>query len=232
MELRIDGNALLSAIRYDLEKLRCRACGEVFTAPRPTSVGAEKYSPQARAVIALGRYYLGLPFYRLEPYQARVGVPVADATLWDLAELVADSAWPVFETLWDRAAQGEVICQDDTQVRILALPAEHRRADATGETLERCGRVTTGLVVQVEKRVSCLYQSGRAHAGDNLTDLVGRRAVGLAKPIVMSDALAANPRDDDDPLSRCHGLAQGRRQLTAPDGGLPRGSTPRHPGVG
>jgi len=214
VEIRIDGNALLSAIRYELEKLRCSACGEVFTAPLPTPVGAEKYSPQARAVIALGRYYLGLPFYRIEQYQALVGVPVADATLWDLAERVANCAWPVFEALWDLAAQGEVIFQDDTHVRILALLAENRRADATGDTLERRGMYTTGLVVQVEKRVICLYRSGRAHAGDNLTNLLARREPGLEKPIVMSDALAANQRDDDDTLIRCHCLAHGRRQLT------------------
>ena len=35
VEIRIDGNALLSAIRYEVEKLRCSACGEVFTAPLP-----------------------------------------------------------------------------------------------------------------------------------------------------------------------------------------------------
>jgi len=145
VEIRIDGNALLSAIRYELEKLRCSACGEVFTAPLPTPVGAEKYSPQARAVIALGRYYLGLPFYRIEQYQALVGVPVADATLWALAEQVADSAWPVFESLWNLAAQGEVIFQDDTHVRILALLAENRRADSAGDTLERRGMYTTRL---------------------------------------------------------------------------------------
>ena len=214
VEIRIDGNALLSAVRYELEKLRCSACGEVFTVPTPAEAGADKYSPRARAVIALGRYYLGLPFYRMEQYQALVGVPVADATLWDLAEQVADCAWPVFETLWDLAAQGEVIFQDDTHVRILALLAENRHADATGETLERRGMFTTGLVVPVEKRVICLYQSGRAHAGDNLTDLLGRREGGLEKPIVMSDALAATQRDDDDTLIRCHCLAHGRRPFT------------------
>src|SRR5512135_3061407 len=214
VEIRIDGNALLSAIRYEVEKLRCSACGEVFTAPTPAASGPDKYSPKARAVIALGRYYLGLPFYRIEQYQALVGVPVADATLGDLAEQVADSAWPVFEALWDLAAQGEVIFQDDTHVRILALLAENRRADATGDTLERRGMYTTGLVVQVEKRVICLYRSGRAHAGDNLTDLLTQREPGLEKPIVMSDALAANQRDDDDTLIRCHCLAHGRRQLT------------------
>jgi hypothetical protein len=214
MEMRIDGNALLSAIRYELEKLRCSACGEVFTAPTPAAIGPDKYSPQARAVIALGRYYLGLPFYRMEQYQALVGVPVADATLWDLAEQVADSAWPVFEALWNLAAQGEVIFQDDTHVRILTLLAENRRADVTGDTLERRGMYTTGLVVHLEQRVICLYRSGRAHAGDNLTELLGRRESGLAKPIVMSDALAANQRDDDDRLIRCHCLAHGRRQFT------------------
>ena len=214
VEIRIDGNALLSAIRYELEKLRCSACGEVFTAPVPAPVGAEKYSPQARAVIALGRYYLGLPFYRIEQYQALVGVPVADATLWDLAERVADCAYPVFDSLWELAAQGEVIFQDDTHGRILALLAENRRADATGCTLERRGMYTTGLVVQVEKRVICLYLSGRAHAGDNLADLLARREAGRDQPIVMSDALAANQRDDDDTLIRCHCLAHGRRQFT------------------
>jgi len=38
--IRIDGNALLSAIRYELEKLRCSACGEVFTATMPAGAGA------------------------------------------------------------------------------------------------------------------------------------------------------------------------------------------------
>lgn len=214
VEIRIDGNALLSAVRYELEKLRCSACGEVFTAPAPASAGAEEYSPRARAVIALGRYYLGLPFYRLEQYQALVGVPVADATQWELAERVADCAGPVFESLWDLAAQGEVIFQDDTHVRILALLAENRRADATGSTLERRGMYTTGLVVQVGDRVICLYLSGRAHAGDNLTALLARRAAELEPPIVMSDALAANQRDAAAALIRCHCLAHGRRQFT------------------
>jgi len=57
VEIRIDGNALLSAIRYEVEKLRCSACGAVHTAPLPVAAGAEKYNARARAVLALGRYY-------------------------------------------------------------------------------------------------------------------------------------------------------------------------------
>jgi hypothetical protein len=212
--IRIDGNALLSAVRYEVERLRCSACGEVFTADLPAAAGAEKYSPRARAVIALARYYLGLPFYRLERYQALVGVPVADATQWELAEQVADGAYPVFDYLAWLGAQGEVIFQDDTHVRILTLVAENRRADAAGIRLDRRGMYTTGLVVKTGEHVICLYRSGRAHAGDNLTALLARRATGLEKPLVMSDALAANQRDDGDRLTRCHCLAHGRRQFT------------------
>ena len=118
VEMRLDGNALLSAVRYELEKLRCSACGQVFTAPLPAEASPEKYSARARAVLALGRYYLGVPLYRLEGYQALVGVPVPDATQWDQIERVADCAYPVFKHLEKLAAQGEVIYQDDTSVRI------------------------------------------------------------------------------------------------------------------
>ena len=99
VEMRIDGNALLSAMRYELEKLRCSACGEVFTAKLPDEAGPEKYSARARAVLAIGRYYLGLPLYRLQGYQAMLGVPVPDATQWDQIEKVGDCSYVVFAYL-------------------------------------------------------------------------------------------------------------------------------------
>jgi len=49
VEIRIDGNALLSAVRYELEKLRCSACGEVFTAPM------RRRSALTNTVLAPGR---------------------------------------------------------------------------------------------------------------------------------------------------------------------------------
>src|SRR6266487_356298 len=107
VDIHIDGNALLSAIRYEREKLRCSACGQVFTAALPEAAGEEKYSPRARAVLAVSRYYLGLPLYRLEGYQAMLRVPVPDATQWDQIELVADCGYRVFASLERLAAQGE-----------------------------------------------------------------------------------------------------------------------------
>src|SRR5215831_18302950 len=134
VEIRIDGNAFLSAIRYEVEKLRCSACGQVFTAQLPVDAGTEKDSPRARAVLAVGRYYVGLPLSRLEGYQAMVGVPGPDATQWDQIERVADCGYVVFQHLEYLAAQGELIYQDDTTVRGLALIAENHHAQVHAET--------------------------------------------------------------------------------------------------
>jgi hypothetical protein len=156
VEMRLDGHALLSAVRYTLEKLRCSACGQVFTARPPEGAGQEKYSARARAVLVLGRYYLGIPLYRLEGYQAMVGVPVSDATQWDHIERVADCAYPVFEHLKELAAQGEVIYQDDTHVRILSLMAENRQAQVDDTSERRTGMYTTALVAQQGTQTICL----------------------------------------------------------------------------
>ncbi len=163
VEVRLDGNALLSAVRYELEKLRCSACGQVFTASVPAVAGTEKYTTRARAVLALARYDLGLPWSRLEGFQALVGVPVADATQWDQAELVGDCSYAIFKCLETMAAQGEVIFQDDTPHRLLTLIEENQqaraRAQAQGKatTDERTGMQTTALIVQVGERRICLY---------------------------------------------------------------------------
>jgi hypothetical protein len=219
VDIRLDGNALLSAIRYEVEKLRCSACGEVFTATLPAEASAEKYSPRARAVLALGRYYLGLPLYRLQGYQAMLGVPVPDATQWDQIEQVGDCGYVVFAYLERLAAQGELIYQDDTAVRILSLIGENFqiRAQAAAMGLsrpkERTGMYTTTLVVKVGEQTICLYYSGRAHAGENLKALLSQRQAERDKPLVMSDALSHNETDETR-LIRCHCLAHGRRQFS------------------
>jgi len=164
--------------------------------------------------LVLGRYYLGVPLYRLEGYQAMVGVPVADATQWDQIERVADCAYPVFEQLKTLAAQGEVIYQDDTHVRILSLIAENRRTQADDTSEARTGMYTTGLVIQQGEHTICLYMAGRAHAGENLEALLTHREADRDKPLVMSDALANNNTADEGALIRCHCLAHGRRKFT------------------
>jgi transposase len=218
-EIRIDGHALLSAMHYELQKLRCSACGEIFTASLPPEVGTAKDRARARAVLVVSRYYLGLPFYRLQGYQAMLGVPVPDSTQWDQIEKVGDCCYVVFDYLEFLAAQGELIHQDDTSVRIVTLIQEnqaiHAQAAAQGlsRPKERTGMFTTALVVKVGERTICLYYSGRCHAGENLEALLKQRQADQEPPLVMSDALSHN--EVASPLViRCHCLAHGRRQFS------------------
>jgi transposase len=219
VEMRIDGHALLSAIRYDIEKLRCSACGQVFSAKLAAEAGVEKYTPRAKAVLALGRYYLGVPFYRLQSYQTMLGVPVPDATQWDQIEHVGNCSYRVFAALETLAAQGELIYQDDTLVRMLSLMKEnqqiraHAHAQGLSRPPERTGMFTTALVVRVGERTIYLYYSGRSHAGENLAALLAKRQADQPAPLVMSDALSHN--DIETPaVIRCHCLVHGRRQFS------------------
>ena len=220
VEIRLDGNALLSAMHYALEKLRCSACGAIFTAGLPAGAGEEKYSAQARAVLAVSRYYLGIPGYRLQAYQAMLGVPVPDATQWDQIEAVGDCAYKVFECMEREAAQGELIFHDDTAVRILALLKENSailaaaQAQGVSTPTERTGMHTTALVVKVGAHTAILYYSSRRHAGENLQGLLDKREAGRAKPLAMSDALTSNAVADESRLIRCHCLAHGRRKFS------------------
>jgi hypothetical protein len=206
VEIRIDGHALLSARHYAREKLRCSACGEIFTAELPAGAGDEKYSARARAVLAVSRYYLGVPGYRLQGYQAMLGVPVPDATQWDQIEQVGDCAYKVFAQLEHAAAQGELIFHDDTAVRIVSLLQENRARLAAAEVQDvatspdRTGMHTTVLVVQVGEHTAILYDSSRQHTGENLQGRLDKREAGLATPLVMSAALASNTVAEESAL--------------------------------
>src|SRR5215472_7100303 len=106
-----------------------------------------------------------------------------------------------------QAAQGEVPHNDDTNMRVLKLERE------PGD--ERTGVFTSGIVSTAESRKIALYFTGRQHAGENLADVVKRRAAGLPPLIQMSDALSRNtPKLSEGVeilLANC--LAHGRRQF-------------------
>ena len=125
----------------------------------------------------------------------------------------------MFAYLERLAAQGELIYQDDTPVRILSLMDENQESQAQAEAMglsrarERTGMYTTALVVKVGERTICLYYSGRSHAGENLAALLKKRQDGRDRPLVMSDALSSNEADEAN-LIRCHCLAHGRRKFS------------------
>ncbi len=194
--VRVTGMAPLSATVWECERLRCNLYGEVYTADAPTEVGNEKYDESASAMTALLKYGCGLPFDRIEKLQAGLGIPLPASTQWELVKTGADKLAPAFEELVDQAAQADVLHNDNITMKVLALSKEQLEAAAAGEPTERTGVYTSGVIATKEKRAIALFFTGRQHAGENLADVVKRRAAELREPVQMSDALSANTSGD------------------------------------
>ena len=122
--VRFVGHAPLEATVLEMERLRCNACGEVFTADEPQTAGPVKYDETAVAMIVLLKYGTGVPFKRLERLQEHLGMPLPATTQWDLMAAAAKRMRPVLEELIRQAAQGSVMHNDDTGMRILRLTRE------------------------------------------------------------------------------------------------------------
>ena len=212
--VRVTGGAPLQATVWELEKLRCGNCGEVFTAASPPGIGEEKYDAAAKSMIALLKYGTGLPFNRLERLQQDLRIPLPASTQWDLVAELAEQVEPVYRQLISEAAQGKVVHNDDTSMTILELTGkrlEKRAAD--GEQLpERTGVFTSGIVSTADGANIALYFTGVNHAGENLEQLLTQRKRELAPPIQMCDALSRNMSPDFEAIvANC--LAHGRRKF-------------------
>jgi transposase len=194
--IRIVGQPPLEATVFEMERLRCNGCGEVFTASEPPSAGREKFDATAVVMIALLKYGTGMPFNRMERLEGQLGIPLPSTTQWELMEAAAKSLKPVLNELIRMAAQGSVMHNDDTSMRILQM--------ARGRDDGRTGTFTSGIVSICGGGKIALYFSGWKHAGENLADVLRQRAPGLAPPIQMCDALSRNsPKLIETLLANC-----------------------------
>jgi len=213
--VRIVGQAPLGAKVYEMESLRCNLCLEVFTAQTPEGVGDKKYDETSGSIIAVLKYGTGFPFYRLEHLQGSVGIPLPASTQWEIVHEVAGIVQPAHRELIRQGAQGEVLHNDDTTMKILALMKEanaNREAADAGEGRERTGVFTSGIVSIGGGRKIALFFTGRKHAGENLSDILAKRAAELGPPIQMCDALSRNvPEEFEVLLGNC--VAHGRRKF-------------------
>lgn len=211
--LRISGSPPISATGWNLEKLRCDACGEVFTAPAPQEAGTSKYDESVGVTVAVLRYGSGMPHYRLARLQQSLGVPLPESTQWELMAPLFQLALPIFEELLCQTAQSPVLHNDDTSMRILDL---RRPGSATAAQIDpqRKGTFTTGIVGSVGNYSVALFMTGWHHAGENLGQLLQHRAAALPPPIQMCDALSRNTCGDfDSVLANC--LGHGRREFVS-----------------
>ncbi len=189
LRIRVVGQAPVAATVYELERLRCNLCGDVFEAEAPEGVGEKKYDESAAAMIGLLKYGSGVPFYRLEGLEENLGIPLPASTQWEIVAESAELIRPAFEELIRQAAQGEVFYNDDTSMKILALArASPHRAEMEEESSsshERTGLFTSGIVSTHSGQRIVMFFTGRKHAGENFARVLAERAQGLAPPIQM-----------------------------------------------
>jgi transposase len=211
--VKVIGQAPLGATVYKLQRLRCRLCDAIFTAPLPAALASlPKYDSSCASMIAMLRYGSGMPHYRLQGLQASLYVPLPDSTQWDIVYKAVPAPRAVFQELIRQAAQAPLLHNDDTPMKVLSLMAERVRAEANGIKPERLAINTSGLVAVFETHKVALFFTGLNHAGENMERVLAHRAKDLQPAIQMCDALSSNTTGVYETiLANC--LSHGRRQV-------------------
>jgi len=186
--VRVKGQNLAAVHKYWIEKLRCALCGYLVSADIPAEIGNQKYDTTFKALLALQKYYVAIPFYRQAYFQSLLGVPLPATTQWQLVEEVGGAALLVFPTLERLAANGDVIHNDDSHVKITDLIHRNRLHPHK----ERTGMFTTGFISRTDQRDIALFYNGTSHAGENMEHLLSKRDAHLGTVIQMCDALSRN----------------------------------------
>jgi hypothetical protein len=217
--LRITGQSPFVPEQHVMERLRCNACGQYFTAKLPDEVTkdgepGQKYGYSARSLMVLYKFFAGAPYYRQESIQALIGVKLIASTIFDQAELVANSLQPVYNLLRVFAANAEHYYLDDTSNRILdKVPIEKPQRNGT-KIRERSGVYSSGIVASLKGgRTIVLYQTNIGHAGEFIDEILSERGKTLSPPILMSDALSSNRPSLDYEVEHCLCNSHGRRQF-------------------
>jgi hypothetical protein len=132
---------------------------------------------------------------------------------WEVVQRAAGWLAAAYVDLVRQAAQGEVLYNDDTTMKIFGLsaPGDHEPQEPQDEQeTTRTGVFTSGIVSTSQGEKIALFFTGRQHAGESLAQVLAQRAAELAAPIQMCDALSRNSQDAlDTVLAHC--IAHARR---------------------
>ncbi len=186
--VRVQGQNFAEVYKYTVERLRCNLCDYLVQATIPDEVGTDKYNASFKSWLVLQKYYVAVPFYRQESFQRLLKFPLPASTQWGLVEQAAGACYGVFNELTFIAANGEVIHNDDTNVRIQEVIAEIK----ANPEMARKGMFTTGMVAQSGEHKIALFFNGTNHAGENLETLLEKRESDKPSITQMCDALSCN----------------------------------------
>jgi transposase len=153
--LRITGQSPFTPEQNIMERLRCNTCGAYFTANLPDEVlsdgdSNQKYGYSARSLMAIYKYFAGLPFYRQGSIQKLLGVNITASTVFDQVELVCNAIHPVYLHLFKLAADANHYSLDDTTHRILDAKPIEKKVRNSNKMRLRSGFYTSGVIASLE----------------------------------------------------------------------------------
>jgi transposase len=196
--LRITGQSPFVPEQHVSERVRCNTCGAYFTAPLPPEVledgtDTQKYGYSARTLMAIYKYFAGLPFYRQGSIQKLLGVKITASTIFDQIEYVHNDIKPVYEYLFNMAGDAVHYYLDDTTNRILDQKPIEKKIRNSDKTRVRKGIYTSGVIATTADGSSIvLFETNIGHAGEFIDSILINRAATSVTPIIMSDALTSN----------------------------------------
>ena len=212
--LRITGQSPFTPEQHIMERLRCNTCGAYFTANLPEAVlndgdNKQKYGYSARSLMSIYKYFAGLPFYRQGSIQKLLGVNITASTVFDQVELVCDAIYPVYQTLFELAANANHYYLDDTTHRILDAKPIEKKVRNSDKMRLRSGVYTSGVIASLKNNHDIvLFETNIGHAGEFIDRILYKRKAATL-PILMSDALPSNqPSLRDVTPSLCNSHAR------------------------
>ena len=197
---------------YLLERFICPDCKTTFTAPSPVADTAKTVddsdshedhkvaridrNASANTMVALLRFWYGVPHYRLEKIQGNLGIGLASGTQYKMLYQVYLAAVIIYEQLIYLAAQGSLLQTDDTSITILDWLRGLGPPGADGETKLKKGKTTTEISHAEDRSPIVLYLTGGLSAGKELQEVLTNRESDDAF-LYLCDALAANSLGKD-----------------------------------
>ena len=211
----LEGSPLVSGYRVQLKRAKCSVCETYFTASIPDKFkNLSKYSHTAVSALAINHYGAGQPFKRIEGLQKAQGVPLPDATQYDLMDkFYVTSAKPVVAALKVCASNGTSNYYDDTTGRILEQTINNKNATSPKN---KKSVHATAMLSEYEGHLIYLFQTDTQTAGKTFAELIKTRK-SSDEFLTMTDASASNFPDLEESLmskwviSLC--LSHGRRKF-------------------
>ena len=159
--------------------------------------------------MSIYKYFAGLPFYRQGSIQKLLGVNITASTVFDQVELVCDAIYPVYQTLFELAADANHYYLDDTTHRILDAKPIEKKVRNSDKMRLRSGVYTSGVIASLKNNHDIvLFETNIGHAGEFIDRILYKRKAATL-PILMSDALPSNqPSLRDVTPSLCNSHAR------------------------